>query len=468
MPMLAAENGRQRTRLFHFLFLTVCLWMPPSQLDAAEKGFRAGLASRVITPERPMWMAGYANRDRPAEGKLHDLYVKALALEDASGQMLVLVTTDLLGMPRELSEVVANEVKQRTGLARERLMLTSSHTHCGPVLRSSLSDMYPLSPEQQTLVDAYTERLRGWMVETIVQAIHDLKPAQLAIGKGTASFALNRRQPLSSGIKLGENPRGPVDHDVPVLRVVGPDQKLRALVFGYACHNTTLSFYQWCGDYAGFAQVNLEAKHPGATAFFWMGCGADANPAPRGSTAFCEQHGRELAEAVDKVLAGEMTPVTGRVAAAYTLIELPFDTLPTQEKLTADLANKTFAVRHRAARLLSVLNKGGQIDDRYRYYPIQAWRLGDQLLWLGLGGEVVVDYSLRFKSELGRKRPLWITGYANDVMAYIPSLRVLREGGYEGDTSMVYYGMPTKWASSIEESIVTKVHELAQRVDNEK
>src|SRR5207249_11303240 len=59
-------------------------------LSAAEKGWKAGVAVQVITPTEPMWMSGYAARNKPAEGKLQDLYVKALALEDPSGGRLVL------------------------------------------------------------------------------------------------------------------------------------------------------------------------------------------------------------------------------------------------------------------------------------------------------------------------------------------------------------------------------------------
>ena len=72
---------------------------------------------------------------------------------------------------------------------------------------------------------------------------------------------------------------------MPVLKITGPDGKLRAVLFGYACHNTTLTaeVYQLSGDYAGFAAAELEAKHPGATALFLMLCGADQNPSPRGT-----------------------------------------------------------------------------------------------------------------------------------------------------------------------------------------
>jgi hypothetical protein len=429
---------------------------------AAE--FRAGVAARVITPAEPMWMAGYANRNHSAEGKVHDLHVKALALEDAAGGKLVLLTSDLVGVPRALSEAVAAEVHKRTGLPRERLLLTCSHTHCGPVLHGSLNDMYDMPPEEEAKIGPYTERLQGWMIDVIVAALQDLKPARLALGKGTARFAVNRRQPTPKGIINGINPDGPVDHDVPVLGVETPEGTLRAVVFGYACHNTTMQFYQWCGDYAGFAQAYLEEKHPGAQALFWIGCGADANPLPRSTLALCQKYGRELADAVEGVLAGTMTPVHGTTTARYATIALPFDTLPTREKLQAELLSKQTAARKRAARLLKVLDDGDKIEDHYPAYPVQVWRIGDEMLWVALGGEVVVDYDRRLKKELGDRPRLWITGYANDVMAYIPSLRVLKEGGYEGDTSQIPYGMPTKWGPAIEEKIVGEVHELVKQV----
>jgi hypothetical protein len=435
---------------------------PAAEPDGSA--FRAGVASRVITPAESMWLAGYGNRDHPSEGKVHDLHVKALALEDPAGGKLVLLTSDLVGLPRALSEAVAAEVEKRTGLPRERLLLTCSHTHCGPVLRNGLADMYDMPPEEEKKIGPYTDRVQGWMVEAIVEALQDLQPARLALGKGTARFAVNRREPTPKGIINGINPSGPVDHDVPVLRVETPEGKLRAVVFGYACHNTTMQFYKWCGDYAGFAQIDLEEKHPGALALFWIGCGADANPLPRSKLELCEKYGRELADAVEGVLSGTMTPVHGPCAARYATIALGFDELPTKDKLAADLLSKQTAARKRAERLLRVLEAGGKIDDEYRRYPVQAWRLGHEVLWVALGGEAVVDYDLRLKKELGDRPALWITAYANDVMAYIPSERVLKEGGYEGDTSQIPYGMPTKWAPGIEEKIVGKVHELVGEV----
>jgi neutral ceramidase len=375
----------------------------------------------------------------------------------------VLLTSDLVGIPRSLAEPIAEEVRKRTGLPRERLLLTVSHTHCGPVLHDSLHTMYEMPAQEAAKIGPYTDKVKCWMIEVIVRALDDLKPARLSFGKGTARFAVNRRKPTEKGFINDAYPEGPVDHAVPVLRVDAPDGRLRAVVFGYACHNTTLQFYQWCGDYAGFAQQYVEDKHRGATALFWMGCGADANPLPRSKVELCKKYGRELADAVNDTLAGRLTPITGESAAKYATIALPFDKLPSRAQWESDRRSKQFAVRNRAEHYLRMLDRGEKIDNEYRYYPVQAWRLGE-LTWVALGGEVVVDYSLRLQRELGRDRPLWIAGYANDVMAYIPSLRVLKEGGYEGDTSMIPYGMPSKWGPEIEERIVAEVHRLEHEI----
>ncbi len=341
--------------------------------------------------------------------------------------------------------MATDEVTEALGLERY-LMLTVSHTHCGPALRGNLEVAYDMPEEELKKIESYTKKLQQQMIDTIIAAVKGMKPAKLAHATGRTRFAVNRRKPTDKGIINDVNPDGPVDYDVPVLRVTRADDTLLAVVCGYACHNTTLQYYKWCGDYAGFAQIKLEEKHPGAMAMFFMGCGADANPLPRSTVELCEKYGKELAVAVDDVLKDKMTPIAATGAARYAEIELPFDKLPDKAQLTADSLSKNYSVRKRAAGYLKMLDDGKNIDDRYRQYPVQVWRLGTELYWFALGGEVVVDYSLRMKKDFAKLGTVWVTGYANDVMAYIPSERVLKEGGYEGDTSMIPYGMPSKWA----------------------
>ncbi|MCS6978216.1 MAG: hypothetical protein NZM31_14580, partial [Gemmatales bacterium] len=389
-----------------------------------------------------------------------------LALQDKTGTRLVLVTTDLIGFPRSMSVEIAERVEKVTGLPRANLILSASHTHCGPVITDNLMDIYDMPAEQVPLLQKYRADLTEKLVRVIQDALAELKPATLWQGKATARFAVNRRQATEKGIVLGSNPSGPVDHDVPVLEVRDEANKTMALVFGYACHNTTLQFFQWCGDYAGFAQQYVEERHPGVKAMFWSGCGGDANPLPRGTVELCMKYGKELADAVDAARESGMKPIHGRFTAVYTTIPLPFARIPDREAWAADSLSKNFSVRSRAKRYLALLERGEKIPDNYPHFPIQVWKLGNDIVWVALGGEVVVDYSLRLKRELGNGKSIWVTAYANDVMAYIPSERVLKEGGYEGDTSMIGYGLPSKWAEGIEDRIISTVRKLIASLDN--
>jgi hypothetical protein len=407
-------------------------------------------------------MSGYAARTRPSEGVVHDLWAKALALEDARGGRVVIVSTDLIGLPREVSGEVAARVKKKHGLQRGQLMLNSSHTHSGPGVWPNLQVMFDVSPrDRQRLID-YRDRLVDDLVEVVGAALADLAPATLAAGHGSAGFAVNRRQPSGKGFKLGVNPGGPVDHDVPVLRIAAPGGKLRAVLFGYACHNTTLGGdrYQINGDYAGFAQIELEKALPGATALFLMLCGGDQNPHPRGTPELAAQHGKTLAGEVQRVLAGGLRPVHPAIRSGYEEVKL---NLARQDRAVFEQeakGNDRFGKR-RAEAVLTALDAGRQVWQVP--VPVEVVGLGENLAMVALGGEVVVDYSLRLKRECPQT-DLIVAGYTNEVMCYIPSRRVLGEGGYEAVDSMIYYGQAGPFAASVEEALIAACHRLLVKV----
>jgi hypothetical protein len=416
--------------------------------------WKAGVAKATITPEELIWMSGYGSRTKPAEGKLHDLWAKALAIEDPAGAKAVVVTLDLCGIDRWMSERIVRAV----GLGPESVLLACSHTHTGPMVGRNLECMFDLPGPERERIARYSAWLEGRVARAAREALAALRPARLEWGIGTAGFAVNRRNNPEAKVpelRAAGQLKGPVDHEVPVLRVSAAEGLL-ALLFGYACHNTTLSSYEWSGDYAGYAQIEVEKANPGATAFFFSGCGADQNPLPRRSAELAGKYGRELAEAAGRA---PLRPLSGRLSARHSILELPFDTLPTNEELEKRRSDARVAERRRAEILLAEIREKGSLSPTYPY-PIQIWKLGSELTLVSLGGEVVVDYSIRLKKELGAGRT-WVAGYANDVMAYIPSRRVLDEGGYEGGGAMVYYGLPAKWGPAVEDLIVERVKRLA-------
>lgn len=422
----------------------------------AQTPWRAGVARVVITPREPIWLAGYAARTKPSEGVLMDIHAKALALEDSTGRISVLVAADILGFTRQMSDEVAARVREKYGLPRERLILSATHTHSGPVTGQLLRPAYVLDQAQSEVIKRYTAWLVDQVVEVIGKAIADLAPARLEFEQGLAGFAVNRR-------RVGARDRpAVVDQDVPVLAVRSPDGKLRALVFLYACHNTVLADYVINGDYAGFAQQELEKQYPGATALFVAGCGADANPLPRRSVELARMYGQILAAAVREVLSGKMRSLEGPLEAALEHVDLPFQTPPSRGEFERRLNDKDTLRRNHARLMLEILDREGRLPDRYPY-PVQVWQFGKQLTWIVLAGEVVADYALRFKREYGPDTT-WVAAYANDVFAYIPSLRVLKEGGYEGGGAMIAYGQPAPFRAAVEEIIAEKVGELVERL----
>ena len=456
-------------RLLNLMFVTslTLAWCIGSA-EPAGAGWKAGVAKSVITPKKPQWMAGYGGRTGPAEGAQHDLWIRVLALEDERGHRGIVLSSDTLGFPQSISDDLAGRLKQQFGLDRSQVVLHASHTHCGPVLRGALYDAYPLDAAQIALINEYSDWLTAEVVTTIGKALKDLQPATLSRGQGATDFAVNRRtnrEPDVPTLREQNLLFGPVDHTVPVLAVRSPEGNLRAVVFAYACHNTTLSFMKWCGDYAGFAQFELEGKHPGAVALFCMGCGADQNPLPRRTVELAEAYGHRLASAVNEVLAARMEPVEPALQTEHEFVQLRMAGLPKIEELRTMAAGTPDYRQRWAARMLE-LSAGKQIPTEYPY-PITAWKLGKNQTWITMGGEVVVDYALRLKGEYGERT--WITAYANDVMAYIPSRRVLIEGGYEGQSSMMVYGLPTeRWADDVEDRIAAAIERCMKRVTADK
>jgi len=430
--------------------------------EASESTWKAGVAKAVVTPQESMWMAGYASRNKPSEGKVHDLYAKALAIEDGGGNRLVIVTLDLIGVPRDLRNWLQDECLQKFSLAPHSLLLNASHTHCGPELRASRVSLYGAAAEQVTHSENYYEGLKKQLLTLVGQSLEDLQPAKLGYTHGRAGFAMNRRLPTDTEPRNAPYPDGPVDHDVPILKVESEAGELRALLFGYACHNTTLSFYQFCGDYAGFAQQDLETTFPGVTAMFMTGCGGDQNPQPRGELALAEHHGSSLALAVKAGLLGPVRPIEGQLHSVLEPVELEFATPPTRADLETLKQSKVEYSQRRAAALLKQLDDQGRIPSTYSYL-VQVVRFGDQILMVALAGEVVVDYSLRLKQELKGDAAVWVSGYSNDVFGYVPSLRVLTEGGYEGGGAMQFTTLPGPFAPSVEDKIFAKTQELVQK-----
>jgi hypothetical protein len=424
--------------------------------------WQAGVAKADITPTESVPLAGYGGKTRMSQRVEHAIWLKALALKDDLGATSVLVTADLVGLSDKMISVIAKTALEKHRIPRERLILNTSHNHSCPVTEDVLWLYYEFTPEEAAAKDRYTQMVYAKYDEVIRAAIANLAPAEVAFEQGLAGVAVNRRR------SRGPESRafgGQVDQDVPVITVKGGND-LKAIVFGYSCHTTALGGLSINGDYAGFAQLELEKSFPGSVAMFVQNCGGDANPLPRirgkdvEATELASMYGKILAEAVRQVVAGAMKPLSGAIQAAMGETELELQPGIPLDELNQRVPNLTGMPKREFEHFIRQYETLGSPPDRVKY-PIQVWRIGADFTFIALTGETVVDYSLKFKATYGWNNT-WVCGYNNDLTSYIPSLRVLKEGGYEGVTGMFEYGHRAPYTETVEELITTKVDELVK------
>ena len=439
------------------LLLPAALAAAPTDRDDGE--WKVGLSSVVITPPKPVPLAGYAARQGSFERVEQDIHAKVLALEDAAGGRAMLVTCDLVGLSQGLAEHICQHIAERTGLSRAAILLNYSHTHTGPSAALSLGPNARFTAEETAGIVEYGRWLEERILEAALTALAQRKPAKLSHGSGQVGFPMNRRQHTANGVILGFDPTGPTDRSVPVLAIEAPDGRVLGVVFGAACHNTCLgpkdNFV--CGDYAGYAQELLEKKMSGALAMFVQGCGGDSSPNPTGSLAAARAHGVELAQEVARLLGGGMLrPVRGPIRPHLTWVDLPLEPAPTLEEIEA-MAKDRALWRRQSAVQLRALHEAGTLKSNHHRAPLALWQFGEDLTFVGLPGEPVADYVRATQQTIGAKN-LWIAGYCNDHFGYLSNARILAEGGYEAQRGL---GYGRRFAPAVEDTVMKGLRDLA-------
>lgn len=432
--------------------------VPRTDGGTESEPWRVGTSTRVITPEQSMWMAGYGGRDEPSEGVALDLHAKAVAIEDEDGETVVVVSAEILGFTPELRADVVDACESEHGLDGDALMLNASHTHYGPEYRVDEYGLLGLDDDLNERAVEYRERLERELIDVVGEALDDRSPAALRYSHAQCGMGMNRRLPTPERIRFKPYPDGVTDDDVPVLVATSGDD-VTAVLFGYACHPTSLPVInEYHGDWAGLAMEHLEDAYPEATAAFVQGCGGEIKAYPQRDEEFTEAHAQTLATAVQAAVEARGKTVNGPLRTVTTDITLEFEEQPDREELEARVAD---GGDEYAQRLLDELDEEGEIQTEFPY-PMQAIGFGDDLTLLGLAGEVLVDYSLAIKDAL--EGDVWVAGYTNEGYVYIPARRHLHEGGYEAGWVHLYWNFPAPLKPSIEETVTETALGLAERV----
>jgi hypothetical protein len=441
-------------------------------VSATASEWKIGMARREITPTESIYLAGHANKSRFSTKTLHPLWVKAMAIEGAAGERVVIVAADIFGIQRPQTDEVWSRIKGKTGLDRAQVAINFSHCHALPILVGVLPPAYKAlvePPEHWDVIERYTKRVQDAMVEAVSEALEKLQPATLEFGEDLCDI-----RDKAGDIKHYTdeiNMDRPFYDRVPVIRIKNAKGEMTGVLFGYPTHAQSAGNTVH-GGYMGYACLSLEQKYPGTQAMFLLGTGALTTIRGFKYKVFqaeaSEETGALLFESVERALAKPMMSIPcGKVVAAADEVELPFQSPVTKEdirKIRVEGVRGEFPARAYEFQMAYEDEHGKPLSSYHAFQ--QVFRLGDELTMVFLSGEVAEGYSYRIAEMEYPGRRIWVLGFSNDQYAYVPTEGVLNGPRCRvGGASQTYWGWPSKWDKGIEDRIIGKVKELITKVD---
>ncbi len=426
----------------------------------AERTLTAGVARANITPPVGIHLVGYILRVEPAVGVDQDLYATVLVLADGRAKVAI-VDCDLAVFTVDRADAVRERIAAAIGTPRSHVLLACSHTHNGPP-----TGIWDFGPTTGPVEQAYVAALDHYLVGAAVTADHSRRPARVGAGLGHCDIAINRIEELPDGtMVLGQNPDGPTDHGVGVVRIDGLDRRPIAAIVNYQAHPVVLGPEPLLisPDYPGVVRRVVE-QATGATCLYLMGAAGDQMPRTAGTEdqAAVRRVGGILGHEAAKVFLGiETRPLETRkrrvrslaevlvyeehevpgqggtlLGAAERRVALPLVPAPNLgeaqrvlEETTAEVerarqADSSARTLHLGslelnwARRLVALAESGPTD-RTVEASIQALRLGDIAI-VTAPGEAFVRMGLDAKARSPLPHTLY-AAYANGVVSYIPT-----------------------------------------------
>lgn len=411
--------------------------------------WRVGYAEADITPAPGEALPSGFGWERYATGVVAPLRAQAVVVEDGKGNRASIIASDVLGYARVLVDAFRHRIESSHGIAPAAAAFPCSHTHCGPAVN------YGLNFSVGGLNVWYLARLENSIVDLVDEAVRNLSPARIEFGETEAQIGVNRRLVTADGVRGGPNPAGIYDRHTPVLRMRRRRSPREVIVVNHACHPTSSGPYpKWSPDWPGAMRRHIERRVPDARAVFVKGCGADANPYRRDVSgnyvlardpAWSRQIGVRLGRQIVELLEGpSFQPLDARLKTTLVSGSLSLK----RARSRASLREQAMTGPNSSHLTWWARQSIAYPDPRKSVeYDVQAWRLGDfTQFWLE--GEVCADLGVATRSLVDG--PVATAAYTNACPGYISSARLIREGGYEGDTSHMAYFLPAPFAEKSE------------------
>jgi len=444
-------------------------------------------AKADITPDKPIFMHGFGARQHRSEGVHDPLYVKAAMLE--ANRTLLVLTIDALGSDRSFVDGIKDALRDNCGLEHDEVLINFSHTHhsfflTGPDAAkrrggySVAQDGWKAREEELDYAEdeALFRTLRDTIIRMTEHCRAHLIEGQLSIGKAVSDFAVSRRKPNGDGgVTWSPYYEGEIDKELLVIRLTDNAGAVKGVLYNYGCHTTSMGPDNMLlsNDFAGQTSRVLEEAYPEATALFLQGCAGELKPLRSAdgskfrslSIAEMEQAGTELAEQVIAILESEqLRPVhcSFRTAMVDPLLYTEQTPAAFYEPTATNPASNSF-YRNAAVRTMEAI-ENGTIKDRLPHC-ICVWELGDSTRIVAMEGEVSTEYSLLIK-RLFRTDTTLVLGYTNGVYCYVPTRKMIGEGGYESECNF-FFNLRGPFVPEIEDIIVGQIVRAAMSLNED-
>ncbi|MHA1874699.1 MAG: neutral/alkaline non-lysosomal ceramidase N-terminal domain-containing protein [Candidatus Heimdallarchaeaceae archaeon] len=434
-----------------------------------KQTLEAGIAKANITPPVGYAHQGYSGIRKGCVGVHDELFTKVLFLKNGKDK-LVIITADLLGFPKEIVDDIKSMLKSKLGLNREDIIISASHTHYGPIIVKFIHDKDPDS--------SYLSQLKEKIVGAVYEASRNMHKATLSFGKGKANIGIINRRGKDSNSKeknypITPNPRGIIDDALNILKVdVSSQEEPLALLVNYTCHPVSFPglAFEFSADYPGQMQYEIERFYTGKTmAMFANGACGDINPditTPdkkrfiSGTKEDTKRLGTLLALEALKLIYSTHKVEDVFFKKSIKTMKFSFNIVSKREleriKRNLSKANRKMEAAKQRTLKLWIENNLEAIKNntvlKYVEADLHYINISNELIIAGLPGEPLVEIGLNIK-KIFKDKSVFIFGYTNGYIGYIPTAESLKTGCYEAIRSPRTWGYPGTFKEEVEKMI---------------
>ncbi|WP_408008526.1 neutral/alkaline non-lysosomal ceramidase N-terminal domain-containing protein [Pseudalkalibacillus sp. A8] len=431
---------------------------------------KLGTSKIDITPSVPLELAGFAHRKGPFSGIEKPLFLKVFYFEKEGARSekdtIIMVTADLIWWDEEQCKQIEKLIENELKTSDFTIVFHATHNHSGPQTSSNFTRFLG-APEPR-----YLENLNTQVLIAIRSAVQNLEPVTLSRGSTTCNIGINRRLKSEFQVSMAPNKEGPVDPDVTILAAENSTGSIKGVMVHYTCHPTVTGDNYISSEFPGVATEEIErALGEKVVAGYFQGCCGDIRPGLidkeknefyRGNQTDVQRLGQQLADQVIKAIdENKLEPINVEyMQIQKRSVPLKFEKIPSIDQLRC--------MKDSLTKDEHIVWQTFLLENQNRLIPEATLKLvlvefGEDLSFLTMNGEMVVDYGLFIKKEFSNNvLPL---PYSNGMIGYIPTSQQIIEGGYESKEWIYFFGVPSHFSRSIEENIQLGIRELMMKGD---